>query len=93
MLAWVSVFFSKLIMLPTVASVAVAWHRLLLRDEHPGPGFYLRLDKTVAGYAILAFLIGLIITVPSTVVIALPQIVPGAAEPRRRSSNFSSMWR
>ena len=50
-LTWVTVIVSKLIMLPAVASVAVAWHRLLLRDEHPGPGFYLRLDKTVAGYA------------------------------------------
>ena len=77
-LTWVTVIVSKLIMLPAVASVAVAWHRLLLRDEHPGPGFYLRLDKTVAGYAILAFLIGLIITVPSTVIIALPKIMTGS---------------
>ncbi len=36
---WASVLISKVIMLPALASVAVAWHRLLLRDEHPGPGF------------------------------------------------------
>jgi hypothetical protein len=77
-LTWVSLLVSKLIMLPAVASVAVAWHRLLLRDEHPGPGFYLRLDKIVAGYAILAFLIGLIITVPSAVITVLPQVTTGS---------------
>jgi hypothetical protein len=76
-LTWVSLLVSKLIMLPAVASVAVAWHRLLLRDEHPSPGFYLRLDKVVAGYAILAFLIGLIITVPSAVIMVLPQVMAG----------------
>jgi hypothetical protein len=51
---------SQVIMLPALASVAVAWHRLLLRDEHPQPGPYLRFDHVVAGYAILAFWIGLI---------------------------------
>jgi hypothetical protein len=75
---WVSVLLSKVIMLPALASVAVAWHRLLLRQEHPAPGAYLRLDKIVAGYAILAFLIGLIITVPSGVTIVLPQIMTGS---------------
>jgi hypothetical protein len=77
-LTLLSVLVSKVIMLPAVASVAVAWHRLLLRQEHPGPGAYLRLDKIVAGYAILAFLIGLIITVPSSVSIVLPQITTGS---------------
>jgi hypothetical protein len=77
-LTWVSLLVSKLIMLPAVASVAVAWHRLLLRDEHPGPGSYLRLDRIVAGYAILAFLIGLIITVPSALITVLPQVTTGS---------------
>src|SRR5215469_14850768 len=40
-------------MLRSFASVAVAWHRLLLRDEHPGSGVYLRLDNIVAAFAIL----------------------------------------
>src|SRR5690349_2783671 len=43
---------SAVIMLPVFASVAVAWHRLLLRDEHPGPGVYVRLDGVVVGYAV-----------------------------------------
>lgn len=55
----------RVIILPALASVAVAWHRLLLRDEYPGPGVYLRLDRTVAGYAILAFWIAVITLAPS----------------------------
>jgi hypothetical protein len=58
---------SRVVMLPALASVAVAWHRLLLRDEHPGPGVYLRLDRIVAGYAILAFWIGVVIVAPKYV--------------------------
>ncbi len=57
----------QVILLPALASVAVAWHRLLLRDEHPGPGVYLRLDGIVAGYAILAFWIGVIGLAPGNV--------------------------
>lgn len=38
----------RLINLPAVASMAVAWHRLLLRQEHVGSS-YLRLDRTVTG--------------------------------------------
>jgi hypothetical protein len=53
-----------LIMLPMLASIAVAWHRLLLRDEHVGSGTYLRLDGIVIGYALLFFLIGLLPSVP-----------------------------
>jgi len=64
------------VMLPALASVAVAWHRLLLRDEHPGPGVYLRLDRTVAGYAILAFWIGVIAVAPRYVA-TMSQIVTG----------------
>jgi hypothetical protein len=66
------------VILPALASVAVAWHRLLLRDEHPGHGVYLRLDRTVAGYAILAFCIGVIAVAPSYVGIMF-QIVTGTS--------------
>src|SRR5262245_47213698 len=52
------------IMLPILSSIAVAWHRLLLRDEHVG-GLYLRLDSVVIGYAVLFFLIALLFQVPS----------------------------
>jgi len=68
----------QLIPLPAVASTAVAWHRLLLRDEHPGPGIYLRLDSIVAGYAILAFWIGVIILAPGYVS-RIFQIVTGTS--------------
>jgi hypothetical protein len=56
---------SLVIMLPPLASIAVAWHRLLLRNENPGGGTYLRLDSVVVGYAILAFWIGLIVQAPA----------------------------
>jgi hypothetical protein len=78
MFTWLTVFVGKAIMLPALASVAVAWHRLLLRQEHPGPGVYLRLDRTVAGYAILAFCMQMIITVPGTIIILLPQMMTGS---------------
>jgi hypothetical protein len=57
----------KVVGLPALASVAVAWHRLLLKDEHPGAGVYLRLDGIVAGYAVLAFWVGLITLAPNYV--------------------------
>ncbi len=67
----------KLVMLPPLTSAAVAWHRLLLRDEHP-QGTYLRLDGTVVSYATLAFLIGMIITAPSSLTFLLPQAGPAS---------------
>jgi hypothetical protein len=67
----------KLVMLPPLASAAVAWHRLLLRDEHP-EGTYLRLDGTVRSYAILAFLIGMIISASSSMTFLLPQAGPAS---------------
>jgi hypothetical protein len=54
------------IMLPVVSSIAVAWHRLLLRGEHVG-GNYLRFDGVVLGYGILFLLIGLMAAVPQYV--------------------------
>jgi len=65
MLTLVMQIVSVVIMLPVLSSIAVAWHRLLLRDEHPGPGAYLRLDRVVVGYAVLAFWIGAIAMAPS----------------------------
>ena len=52
-----------IILLPILSSIAVAWHRLLLRDEHVS-GPYLRLDAVVIGYAVLFFLIALLWSVP-----------------------------
>jgi hypothetical protein len=52
-----------LINLPALASMAVARHRLLLRQEHVGSS-YLRLDRTVIRCAAALLLIELIIFAP-----------------------------
>jgi hypothetical protein len=52
-----------LIILPMGASIAVAWHRLLLRNEHV-TGSYFRFDGVVIGYGVLFFLIGLLPGLP-----------------------------
>jgi len=78
LLTLVSQIVGQLILLPALASTAVAWHRLLLRDEHPGPGVYLRLDRIVVGYAILAFWIGVITLAPGYVSMMF-QIVTGTS--------------
>jgi membrane-anchored glycerophosphoryl diester phosphodiesterase (GDPDase) len=54
-----------LVMLPMVASIAVAWHRLVLRDEHVTERAYLRLDRVVLVYAALLLLVRLLYTLPS----------------------------
>ena len=67
--------------MPILSSIAVAWHRLLLRNEHAS-GPYLRLDSVVIGYAVLFFLIALLFSVPqylSQIYLALTQ-PPGATE-------------
>ena len=45
--------------LPALASIAVAWHRLVLRQEHVQGAMYLRLDRVVWWYAaiLLFFLV------------------------------------
>jgi len=72
---------NSIILLPMLSSIAVAWHRLLLRDEHVS-GPYLRFDSVVIGYAVLFFLIALLFSVPqylSQIYAALTQ-PPGATE-------------
>jgi hypothetical protein len=56
-----------LIMLPAFASMAVPWHRLLLRDEHPRVVAYLRLDCTVAAYAGIALAGNMVMLAPNYV--------------------------
>jgi hypothetical protein len=72
---------NSIILLPMLSSIAVAWHRLLLRDEHVS-GPYLRFDSVVIGYAVLFFLIALLFSVPqylSQIYAALTQ-PPAATE-------------
>jgi hypothetical protein len=61
---------STLIYMPMLASIAVAWHRRLLAGETWQGRYYLRLDRTVASYFGLAFLISLIAIGP---IYALPE--------------------
>ena len=42
-----AIILPAIIELPFLASIAVAWHRLVLRQERVLTGAYLRLDKTV----------------------------------------------
>src|SRR5262249_13107647 len=55
---------NSVVLLPILSSIAVAWHRLLLRGEHVGGG-YLRFDGVVLGYGIMFLLIGLLPSVPT----------------------------
>jgi hypothetical protein len=72
----------QVVALPALASIAVAWHRLLLKDEHHRAGVYLRLDGIVAGYAVLAFWVGLITLAPGYVSMMF-QIVTGTSATAR----------
>lgn len=72
---------NSIILLPILSSIAVAWHRLLLRNEQVS-GPYLRLDSVVIGYALLFFLIALLFSVPQylgQIYVAMTQ-PPGAFE-------------
>ncbi len=57
-----------LIRLPMLASIAVAWHRLVLLDEHVENRTYLRLDRVVVIYAGLFLLFALLATVPQYII-------------------------
>ena len=70
----------SVICLPAIASVAVAWHRLLLREEHPTPGVYLRLDRLVVGYAILAVWIELIGSAPSYLIYLAHRVTEASSQ-------------
>jgi hypothetical protein len=86
-LAAVAQALSGLVILPMAASIAVAWHRLLLRDEHV-TGTYFRFDSVVVGYGVLFFLISLLPTVPSY----LGQIYQGMTqEPGSTEVNAAAM--
>jgi hypothetical protein len=56
----------RLINLPALTSMAVAWHRLPLRQEHVGSS-YLRLDRTVIRYAAALLLFELISFAPNVI--------------------------
>jgi hypothetical protein len=56
---WVetAIWWAELIVpLPFLSSIAVAWHRFLLRDEQVRSSLYLRLDRVVWSYALICLL-------------------------------------
>jgi hypothetical protein len=53
LLSVAALLLSLIVTLPAAASIAVAWHRLVLRNEQPGSNLYLRLDAVVVGYVLL----------------------------------------
>jgi hypothetical protein len=55
--------FNGIVLIPILSSIAVAWHRLLLRGEQVS-GPYVRFDAVVIGYAVLFFIIGFLPAVP-----------------------------
>ena len=59
---------NKLAFLPMLSSIAVNWHRLLLRGEQPGPTAFMRLDAPVWAYVALAAMIAV-----AQVLFSLPQ--------------------
>jgi hypothetical protein len=54
-----------------LASIAVAWHRLILRQERVTAPAYLRLDRTVWLYLIRSLLLALLVMVPVAIPLAL----------------------
>ena len=60
-----------LLYMPMLASIAVAWHRRLLADEVWQGRYYLRLDRTVAGYLGLALIVTATAIAPLYALVAL----------------------
>jgi hypothetical protein len=60
-----------------MSSIAVGWHRFLLRHEQPATGAAFRLDGVVRDYALLALLFTLIFTGPTLVRFGLERVLDG----------------
>lgn len=71
--------------LPFLASIAVAWHRLVLRHEGVTSPAYLRLDGIVWSYALYSFLL---------VLLAWSPLLPlgWVANPALLDVDFDSLW-
>ena len=70
---------SSVLEVPALASIAVAWHRLVLRQERVQGAVYLRLDRVVWWYAmvLLAFIVVTVGPVLAGVAAVLPEGSPG----------------
>jgi hypothetical protein len=61
----IAAFLAGATQLPFLASIAVAWHRLVLREERIVDWRYLRLDSVVWQYAGVCLVLNLLLLVPS----------------------------
>jgi hypothetical protein len=68
--------FSAVVGLVGFSSIAVSWHRFILRDEVGSPA---RLDGTVLRYAGNSLLIGLVVAVPMVLGLVAAVLAPAAA--------------
>jgi hypothetical protein len=73
----------NVIELPALASIAVAWHRLVLREEGVNDAFYLRLDRAVWWYALVLFVF---------LALAVGPFVSGAAPVLALPENPDGLW-
>jgi len=73
----------NVIELPALASIAVAWHRLVLREERVSGAFYLRLDRAVWWYALFLFVF---------FAVSVGPIVSGAIPPIALPDNSDGLW-
>src|SRR5262249_4518564 len=62
---------ATIIQLPVLASIAVAWHKLVLRQERVSGAVYLRLDRTVFRYTVVLFILFVLTDGPIAIVNSL----------------------
>jgi len=63
-LALIISFLPNAVEFPVLASIAVAWHRLVLREEAVRGPFYLRLDSVVWRYALILLVFFVLVAAP-----------------------------
>jgi len=64
-------YLPDIIELPVLASIAVAWHRLVLHQERMHSAFYLRLDRLVLRYTLIVLAFFVLVLVPEVYAIFL----------------------
>ena len=73
--AGIAILWAEIIVpLPFLSSIAVAWHRFLLREEQVPSNLYLRLDRVVWSYALICLMYWASALVWPTCVLLWPEI-------------------
>jgi hypothetical protein len=78
--------------LPFLASIAVAWHQLVLRGERVSQLAYLRLDKAVWLYALYSFAFMALVQGPLTVFLGVAPDAELATSPRLSALIIVTVW-